>query len=70
MKQRCSICRQEVRADCDHNQGRCPHRPAAIDLPSSRKLLYILAAPFIIVVWMIMNPGKVWQQAKKDWNIR
>ncbi len=69
MKQRCSICRQEITADCDWNQGRCPHRPAAIGLPSSRKLLLLLAAPFIIVAWMIMNPKRVWAQARKDWNI-
>jgi len=70
MKQRCSICRQSVQPNCDWNQGRCPHRPALIEILSYRKLLYILAAPFIIVAWMIMNPVKVWAQAKKDWNIK
>jgi len=70
MNKKCSICRQPVQLNCEWNQGRCPHRPALIKFTDSRKLLYILAAPFIIVVWMIMNPGKVWQQAKKDWNIR
>lgn len=23
---KCNICRQEIHADCDYNQGRCPHR--------------------------------------------
>jgi len=71
MKQRCSICRQPVRADCDYNQGRCPHRPSiVIKVPGYRKMLYILSAPVIISVWTMMNLGRVWAQVKKDWNIR
>jgi len=69
MKQKCSICRQPIQPDCDYRQGRCPHRSAAIEIPIGRKLLYILAAPFIIGVWAIMNPRRIWDQAKKDWNI-
>ena len=29
---KCSTCRQEVHADCDYNQGRCPHRKPMIDI--------------------------------------
>ena len=38
-------------------------------IPWYRKLLYILIAPFIIVLWCVMNPGKVWEQAKKDFGV-
>lgn len=29
---KCNTCRQEVQDDCDHNQGRCPHRKPMIDI--------------------------------------
>jgi len=29
---KCKICKQEVTADCDYNQGRCPHRKPMIDI--------------------------------------
>ena len=29
---KCSICRQEIQADCDYNQGRCPHRKPMIEI--------------------------------------
>lgn len=29
---RCSICRQPPQANCDFNQGRCPHLPAMINI--------------------------------------
>lgn len=29
---RCAICRQPPQANCDFNQGRCPHRPAMINI--------------------------------------
>ena len=70
MKQKCSVCRQPVQLDCDWNQGRCPHRPAAIELSSGRKLLLLLLSPFIIAAWCVANPCKVWAQARKDWNIK
>ena len=64
----CSTCGQTYRADCDYQQGRCPHHPPAVGtLPT---WLLMLTAPFIIIPWTIMNPRKVWQQAKKDWNIK
>jgi hypothetical protein len=34
-----------------------------------RKVLLIIVAPFIIGAWCIMNPRKVWEQAKKDYNL-
>ena len=38
-------------------------------MPWYKKLLYILIAPFIIGAWCIMNPCKVWEQAKKDFGV-
>jgi hypothetical protein len=29
---KCKNCQETVRADCDWNQGRCPHTPPLIDL--------------------------------------
>ena len=34
-----------------------------------RKVLLFIVAPFIIGAWCIMNPRKVWEQAKKDYNL-
>lgn len=28
---KCSICRQEIKTNCDWMQGRCPHRPNLIN---------------------------------------
>ena len=64
----CKTCGATYSPDCDYQQGRCPHHPPAIrTFPT---WLLTLAAPFIIIPWIIMNPGKVWAQAKKDWNIK
>jgi hypothetical protein len=63
--EKCSTCHYEIREDCNHNQGRCPHRPQQ---PFPTWVL-LLAAPFFIGAWCIMNPRKVWDQAKKDWNL-
>jgi hypothetical protein len=41
-----------------------------MNIPLYRKVLYIILAPVIIGSWMIMNPRKVWEQAKKEWNIK
>jgi hypothetical protein len=65
---KCKTCNKEYSSDCDYNQGRCPHHLPAIQ--TFPKWLLVLAAPFIIVPWIILNPGKVWHQAKKDWNIK
>ena len=35
-----------------------------------RKLLLLLIAPFVIGVWCVMNPRKVWEQAKKDFGAK
>ena len=29
---KCDFCRNEVKPDCDYNQGRCPHRKPMIDI--------------------------------------
>lgn len=29
---KCSICRQEIKDDCDYNQGRCPHRKSIMEI--------------------------------------
>lgn len=29
---KCNICRQEITADCDYKQGRCPHRKPMIEI--------------------------------------
>lgn len=48
---KCSICRQEIRADCDYNQGRCPHRKPMIEIQprdTSKGHFYVsLAKSFI-----------------------
>ena len=38
-------------------------------MPWYKKLLYIIIAPFIIGAWCLMNPRKVWEQAKKDFGV-
>ena len=38
-------------------------------MPLYRKVLLIIVAPFIIGAWCIMNPRKVWEHAKKDYNL-
>lgn len=38
------------------------------DIPVWRRIGYALITPFFIFFWMILNPKKVWEQAKKDWN--
>ena len=58
---KCSICRKEYSVDCDYRQGRCPHHE-----PQFPVWLLLLAAPFIIAIWVVMNPAKFWQQVKKD----
>jgi hypothetical protein len=32
MTNKCDTCGDEIRADCDYRQGRCPHRPPLINL--------------------------------------
>jgi len=38
-------------------------------IPKYKIVLYILIAPFVIGAWCIMNPRKVWEQAKKDFGV-
>jgi hypothetical protein len=65
---KCDICKHQITIDCNYNQGRCPHKEPMFSKPYPTWLL-LLAAPFIIGGWMIMNPKKVWEQAKKDYNL-
>ena len=48
---KCSLCRQEIHADCDYNQGRCPHRKPMIDIqpkdPSKGHFYISLVKSFI-----------------------
>lgn len=36
---RCSICRKIPRVDCDYKQGRCPHRPALLELTVIKRII-------------------------------
>ena len=48
---KCDICRQEVRADCDYNQGRCPHRKPMIEIQprdTSRGHFYVSLVKSIV----------------------
>lgn len=38
-------------------------------IPLYKKFLLLLIAPFFIGAWCIMNPSKVWKQAKKDFGV-
>jgi len=67
---KCKTCHKTYSPDCDYNQGRCPHHPPLIEPHIAKKILFLIVAPFIIAAWAIRNPRKVWEQAKKDWNIK
>jgi hypothetical protein len=67
---KCDTCGENYSSKCDFNQGRCPHHPPLFEPFSAKNLLFLLAAPAIIGAWAIMNPCKVIEQAKKDWNIK
>jgi len=42
-----------------------------MDIVWYRKMILIVAlAPVIIGAWCIMNPLKVWEQAKKDFGVK
>jgi hypothetical protein len=49
MKQKCAICFSEIKADCDYRQGRCPHRPALVNvtIPESYKTRFYNLINFI-----------------------
>ena len=40
-----------------------------MNIPWYRKVLYLIIAPFIILAFCILNPRKVWEQAKKDFGV-
>jgi len=64
---KCDTCRKEYTPECAYGQGRCPHHPAVIQKPYPTWLL-LLAAPFIIGAWIVMNPRRVWEQARKEYD--
>lgn len=68
---KCNVCRKEYSTSCDYKQGRCPLHPPVIELkiPVWRQLVYFILVPFIVGAFMIIHPRKVWEQAKKDWNL-
>jgi hypothetical protein len=44
---KCNTCRQQITADCDHNQGRCPHRKPMLEVQpkdTSRGHFYVSLA--------------------------
>ncbi len=44
---KCTTCRKEITADCDYNQGRCPHRKPMIEIQpkdTSRGHFYVSLA--------------------------
>lgn len=67
---KCNTCKKDYSPECDYNQGRCPHHPTLIEIPTWRQFLYVIIAPFVIGFWCITHPKQVWEQAKKDWNIK
>ncbi len=67
---KCDTCNKEYSPDCDYRQGRCPHHEPLIDIPIWRAVIYFIAAPIFIGVWCLLNPRKVWKQAKEDWNLK
>lgn len=47
----CKICNKEITADCNYNQGRCPHRKPMIDIQpkdTSRSHFYVSVCKSII----------------------
>ena len=67
---KCSTCNKEYSTLCDYNQGRCPHHPALMETPTFKKILFLATAPLIIGAWVITNPCKAIEQAKKDLNLK
>ena len=67
---KCDTCGEKYSLKCDFNQGRCPHHPPVMEISSTKKILLLLVAPFIIGAWAILNPRKIIEQVKKDWNIK
>ena len=67
---KCSTCSKEYSPSCDWDQGRCPNNPPMIEIPVWRQAVYLFFAPLIIGWWCIRNPKRVWEQAKKEYNIK
>lgn len=51
---KCTTCNKEYSADCDYNQGRCPHHPPLINIqprdPSRRHFYVSLVKSFVRIV--------------------
>jgi len=48
---KCNACNKEITENCDHNQGRCPHRKLMIDIQpkdTSRGHFYVSIVKSII----------------------
>jgi len=67
---KCDTCNKEYTTACDYKQGRCPLHPPITEFSNAKKIMFLVAAPFVIGAWVISNPCKVWEQAKKDLNIK
>lgn len=39
-------------------------------IPWYKKFFYIIIVPFVIGIWCLMNPRKVYEQAKKELGIK
>ena len=50
---KCNICNKEITDNCDHNQGRCPHRKPMIDIQpkdTSKGHFYVSLAKSVVRV--------------------
>ncbi len=48
---KCTTCRDEIKPDCDHNQGRCPHRKPMMEIQprdTSRGHFYVSLVKSIV----------------------
>jgi hypothetical protein len=49
---KCNICGEQIKSNCDWRQGRCPHRPSMLDL--------ILSDPYKTRYLNLINSIKGW----------
>jgi hypothetical protein len=50
-KKRCMFCGEEIKIECDWNQGRCPHRSG---VESSTDILIVLATICVVSIVFLM----------------
>ena len=69
--EKCSVCRQTPRSDCDYNQGRCPHRKPTMTLNQIKRILayiiLILCAFNIYLYWSSNDTVYAWIVAFIGW---